>query len=199
MILYIHGFISSPQSFKAQQTVEFWSRNFPDCPIVVPQLPARPLQAIALLQDIFDKNQSIIKGLIGSSLGGYYATYFVEKYSVKSVLVNPAVRPYELFANYLGPQTNPYTNEQFVIDSGFLEALERLDTAVLHNQDCYWLLQQEGDEVLDHRQAVSRYQSCKQTVEPLGDHSFVGFERYLPQIAEYFGLINSNHNSKKTL
>lgn len=170
------------------QTVEFMAQNFPDCDVIVPRLPADPKRAIQIVEEIFDKNQKLIKGMIGSSLGGYYATYFVEKYSVKSVLVNPAVRPYKLFLDYMGPQTNPYTNEQFEVDEAYIDAIKQLDVPTLNHHDCYWLLQQQGDEVLDYRQAVERYQLCKQTVESGGDHAFVGFERFLPEIAEFFGL-----------
>ena len=94
MILYIHGFNSSPQSIKAQQTLAFFQQKFPEINVIIPQIPCYPQPAINLLEDIIVKNQKVIKGVIGSSLGGYLASYFVEKYSVKSVIVNPAVRPY---------------------------------------------------------------------------------------------------------
>jgi predicted esterase YcpF (UPF0227 family) len=188
MILYIHGFNSSPQSTKAQQTLSFLQQNFPQTNVIIPQIPCYPQPAINLLEDIFVKNQKVIKGVIGSSLGGYLASYFVEKYSVKSVIVNPAVRPYELLGDIRGVQTNPYTKEQFELTQAHMDALKSIDTPLITLHDNYWLLQQEGDEVLDYTQAVAKYAGCKQTVEPGGDHRFVGFERFLPGIAEFFQL-----------
>ena len=188
MILYIHGFNSSPQSIKAQQTLAFFQQKFPEINVIIPQIPCYPQPAINLLEDIIVKNQKVIKGVIGSSLGGYLASYFVEKYSVKSVIVNPAVRPYELLGDIQGVQTNPYTKEQFELTAAHMEVLKSIDTPSLTRHDNYWLLQQEGDEVLDFTQAVTKYAGCKQTVEPGGDHRFVGFERFLPGIAEFFQL-----------
>jgi predicted esterase YcpF (UPF0227 family) len=188
VILYIHGFNSSPKSVKAQQTAQFIAENFPDIKVIIEQIPCHPIPAINFLEDIFLKNQKDIKGIMGSSLGGYLASYLVEKYSVKSVVVNPAVRPYELLGNVLGMHTNPYTNERYELTTEHMEQLKSIDTPVLKQPALYWLLQQTGDEVLDYRQAVAKYSDCKQTVEVGGDHSFVGFERFLPQIAEFFEL-----------
>ncbi len=188
MILYLHGFNSSPQSVKAQQTRDYISRNHPHLSFLAPQIPPYPAQAINFLEDIFKQNQGVIKGVMGSSLGGYLASYFVEKYSVKSVLINPAVRPYELLGDYLGEQINPYTNQQYQLLPQHIEELVAIDTPVIRHHQQYWLLQQIGDEVLDYRQAVSKYAGCKQTVEAGGDHSFKGYERFLPEILAFFGL-----------
>jgi predicted esterase YcpF (UPF0227 family) len=188
VILYLHGFNSSPQSVKAQQTERFINKNFPDIQVIIPQIPSHPLPTIKLLDDIMIKNQQHIKGIMGSSLGGYLASYLVEKYSVKSVIVNPAVKPYELLRDYLGMQTNPYTKEQYQLSAEHMEQLKSIDTPILKHPQHYWLLQQTGDEVLDYRQAVDKYVNCKQTVEDGGDHSFVGFERFLPQVADFFEL-----------
>ena len=188
MLLYIHGFNSSPQSFKANQTAQYLAENHPEVEFVCPQLPPHAVDALQLLGELFDKNQKVIKGIVGSSLGGYFASYFVEKYSVKSVLVNPAVRPAELFCDYLGEQLNPYTNERYVLTESDLQEIQAVDTPTIKNVDCYWLLQQQGDEVLDYRQAVEKYARCRQTVEAGGDHSFQGFERFLPDIARFFDL-----------
>lgn len=188
MILYIHGFLSSSKSLKAVQTINFMAQNHPEIKVLVPQLPPYPQDAIAMLEKLYQENQNVIKGIVGSSLGGYYATYLVEKYSVKSVLINPAVRPYELFEDHMGEQINPYTKQQFEVDLAYLNTLKTFDTKALKVPACYWLLQQQGDEVLDYTQAVTKYQGCQQTVESGGNHGFVGFERFLPQIAEFFEL-----------
>lgn len=188
MILYLHGFNSSPQSFKGSQTQQYFAENFPECTLLMPQIPVHAQPAINFLEDIYIKNQSFITGIIGSSLGGYLASYFVEKYSVKSVLVNPAVRPFELLETVRGVQTNPYTLEQFELTQADMQALISVDTPVITRPDNYWLLQQKGDEVLDYRQAVAKYAQCRQTVEEGGEHVFVGYDRFLPEIAQFLGV-----------
>lgn len=185
MILYIHGFNSSPQSFKAQQTVEYFAKHHSDIDVLVPKVPSYPQQAFELVEQLFVEHQTQICGMMGSSLGGYIASYLTEKYQVKSLLINPAVRPYELLADFLGPQTNPYTNETYELTQGHIGELKRFDTPKIKHHQYYWLLQQQGDEVLDYTQAVAKYQGCRQNIEEGGDHSFQGFERYLPSIAEF--------------
>lgn len=81
------------------------------------------------------------------------------------MLVNPAVKPYELLADFLGPQTNPYTQEEYVLEANHMDELKALDVDEIKQPSDFWLLQQEEDEVLDYRQAVERYQGAKQTVE----------------------------------
>ncbi|MFT4925720.1 MAG: putative esterase YcpF (UPF0227 family) [Phenylobacterium sp.] len=188
MILYLHGFNSSPESVKAQQTQAYLSLNHPQVELIAPQIPSYPAEALNFLEELFLKNQPVIKGIMGSSLGGYLASYFVEKYSVKSVLINPAVRPYELLQDYLGEQTNPYTQQHYHLEPQHMDELMAIDSPSISRYSHYWLLQQKGDEVLDYRQAVNKYAGCKQTVEAGGDHSFQGFERFLPQIVQFFGL-----------
>ena len=186
LILYIHGFNSSPESFKAQKTTEYFIKHHNDLEILVPKVPCYPQAAFEHIEKLYLEHQDKIAGVMGSSLGGYIATYLTEKYQVKSVLINPAVRPYELLLDYIGPQTNPYTNETYELTEAHIDELKRFDTPNIKYHQCYWLLQQEGDEVLDFTQAVEKYQGCRQSVEEGGDHSFIGFERYLPKIAEFF-------------
>lgn len=188
MILYIHGFKSSPQSFKAAKTKAFFAEHYPDQQVLIPQVSCYPVQAIAALEKIIVENQSSIKGIIGSSLGGYYGSYFAEKFDLKAVVVNPACRPYELLMDYLGWQTNLYTDERFYVTEEHMDELKTVDSPILKRTNNFWLLQQTGDEVLDYRQAVAKYAECKQTVIEGGDHSFQGFEQYLPDIADFFKL-----------
>ncbi|MDN3684292.1 YqiA/YcfP family alpha/beta fold hydrolase [Vibrio sinaloensis] len=127
--------------------------------------------------DIIQQHQNDYRiGLVGSSLGGDICLCGSTTNLVfKAVVVNPAVKPYELLADYLGEQVNPYTNERYVLTEAHIDELKALDTPVISQVSDFWLLQQEGDEVLDYRQAVSKFTGAKQTVEANGDHSFVGF------------------------
>ncbi|EGA69908.1 esterase YqiA [Vibrio sinaloensis DSM 21326] len=189
MLLYIHGFNSSPLSHKANVMKQYCEQSRPDIKVVVPKLPCFPHQASELLLDIIQQHQNDYRiGLVGSSLGGYLSMWLNHKFGFKAVVVNPAVRPYELLADYLGEQVNPYTNERYVLTEAHIDEIKALDTPVITQVSDFWLLQQEGDEVLDYRQAVSKFTGAKQTVEANGDHSFVGFERYPEQIVQFLQL-----------
>ncbi|WP_407332147.1 esterase YqiA [Enterovibrio sp. 27052020O] len=189
LLLYIHGFNSSPLSAKAQQMKAWCEVNRPDIKLEVPRLACYPSGAAAQLEQIVEQYKGdYCIGLVGSSLGGYLSTWLNEKYGIRAVLVNPAVKPYMLLADYLGPQQNPYTGEQYLLEPHHMDELKALETESITHPNSIWLLQQEGDEVLDYRQAVSKYQGCKQTVEAGGDHAFVGFDRYPAEIIQFLGL-----------
>lgn len=189
LLLYIHGFNSSPQSFKAQVMMDYCREHRPDIKVVVPQMPCFPQQAAEYLKQLVEKHQSEYQiALVGSSLGGYLSTWLNNLYGFKAVLINPAVKPYELLLDYLGEQQNPYTHERYFLEAKHIDELKALAVDELNSPQDFWLLQQEGDEVLDYRQAVSKYRESKQTVEENGDHSFVGFERFPEQIIRFLSL-----------
>ena len=87
-ILFIHGFNSSPNSLKAEQTRLYFQDNFPEVNFVCPQLATSPNEAITQLAQIIESAQDEIWYLMGSSLGGYFATYLAHKYQLLSVLIN---------------------------------------------------------------------------------------------------------------
>ncbi|AXN31460.1 esterase YqiA [Vibrio coralliilyticus] len=189
LLLYIHGFNSSPLSHKANVMKEYCQQHRPDIKVVVPQLPCFPQQAAEYLLKIIEQHKDDYQiGLIGSSLGGYLSMWLNRQFGFKAVVVNPAVKPYELLADYLGEQENPYTHQRYVLESVHIDELKALDTPIIKQAKDFWLLQQTEDEVLDYRQAVEKFLGAKQTVEEGGDHSFVNFERYPQQIIEFLQL-----------
>ncbi len=189
LLLYIHGFNSSPLSIKATLMREYCQVHRPDIKVIVPQLPCFPQQAAQSLLDIVEQyNDDYQIGLVGSSLGGFMSIWLNSKFGFKAVVVNPAVKPYELLVDYLGEQTNPYTNETYTLEACHIDELKALDVQSIASPNSFWLLQQTEDEVLDYRQAVNKFAQAKQTLEQGGDHSFVGFERYPAKIIEFLEL-----------
>ncbi len=190
MLLYIHGFNSSPKSEKGVLTANFLASQFPGVRLLQPQLPSDIDEAAKLLADLTQEACERDEPLrfIGSSLGGFYATWLAETFGGKAALINPAVSPYDLFEEFLGPQHNPYTDEHYQVLPEHREALKSYDVEAIANPDRFFVLLQTGDEVLDYRLALDKYHCCRMLIEPGGDHSFVGFERQLPDIAAFLEL-----------
>lgn len=200
-ILYLHGFNSSPLSIKAEQTRQYFHQHFPDINFVCPQLATSPSEAILQLEAIIESDKEpSAKGevsrrqwfLIGSSLGGYFASYLANKYQLRAVLINPAIKPFELLEEYIGEQTNPYTDITYQVTTQHMQALKAIEQNAPNFDDQqknnYLVMVQTGDEVLDYQQAVEKYQHCRLIVEPGGDHSFIGFDKKLPIIAAFLQL-----------
>ncbi len=185
MLIYIHGFNSSAQSHKAcllQQRME--TLGFAQW-YAAPNLGNQPLQAMATIEALLRGLDPAHVTVVGSSLGGYYATYLVEQYGVRAVLVNPAVRPYQLLATQLGMQRNLYTGESYELTPQHLLEWEQLEVAQI-SVERYWLITASGDEVLDYREGLSRYKGCLTEVIEGGDHGCAEFVNYLDKVIAYW-------------
>ncbi|HEY5716084.1 MAG TPA: YqiA/YcfP family alpha/beta fold hydrolase [Psychromonas sp.] len=185
VLLSLHGFHSSPGSLKAQQMASYLAEHFPEITFLCPQLPCLPEQMWEVVESVFEQYSGAEIAVMGSSLGGYLAAKASEQYGVKAVLINPAVFPYRLLQQYAGAQTHPYTQKPYQIDENYLQQLSALDTKVLSAPEKCWLLLQKEDEVLNYQEALDKYRHCKITCEEGGDHSFIGFERFLPAIIAF--------------
>ena len=186
MILYLHGFTSGPQSHKAQALARRMDERGLGDFLVCPQLPASPREAIALATELIARHR--VTTVVGSSLGGYYATWLAEAFDLKAVLINPAVVAQLSLQDFLGPQRWLYSGECFEFTREHGEELRAIDVPVPSKPQRFWLLVEEGDETLDYRHAVSRYKGARQTVLPGGDHSFTRWQDYLDPIIEFAGL-----------
>ena len=185
MLIYIHGFNSSPASHKAQilkQRLEISGKGGAfSCPV----LPDRPARAIELLVGGLRDAEPQLVTLVGSSLGGYYATYLAEKFALKAVLVNPAVRPYEGLRAYLGPQQNLYSGQGYELTQQHLDELRVLDVDRPTRMERYYLMVTTGDEVLDYRVAVRKYAGARQLVVEGRDHGFADFADHLDSVLDF--------------
>jgi len=183
VILYLHGFNSSPQSHKAQVLGRYLDQRGLGSLYACPALPPLAGDAIRSVEKLVGAGA---KGVcfVGSSLGGYYATYLAEKHGARAVLINPAIDPHVGLRAYLGPQKNLHTGEQYALAEAHLLDWEKLYVRALTPRQ-YLLLVETGDEVLDYRRAVARYAGAEQRVVPGGDHSLKSFEEHLPRIVEF--------------
>ncbi len=195
MLIYIHGFNSAPGSFKARLVGERMRALGREGEYFVPALPHRPAEAMKLLRDTVERYPGA--ALIGSSLGGFYATWLAEHYALRTVLVNPAVQPYLLLSGYLGPQKNLYTEEHYGLTAQHIEELKALEVEAITPQH-YFLLTRTGDETLDYRLGVEKYRGARQWVIPGGDHGFGDFGNYLDAVLEFCGIAGGSTGSPRT-
>lgn len=187
-LLYLHGFLSSPTSHKASLTKQWLPKNYPHWQYLCPALSSYPKVALADLQSLSSTLDPETTFVIGSSLGGYWATYLVETGLARAaVLVNPAVAPQDRFHEFLDrPLASYYTDEVFTLGARDLETLVACDHKSITRPESYWLLLQKGDETLDYRLAAARYGQCRQLLEEGGSHTFDGFDTQLPAIMAFF-------------
>lgn len=174
MFLYIHGFNSSPLSQKTQEFRRWLAERGRENEWICPDLPHQPAEAFALLCTLVEQAQ-IKPKLVGSSLGGFYATALSARYDLKAVVINPAVHAPLVLRSALGPQVGYYDDTQYEFTQQHLDELQALDLLAPANPDNILLMQEREDEVLDWKAAVDYYRDCHQLVFRGGDHSFTRF------------------------
>ena len=185
IVLYIHGFNSSPKSFKAQLLDARIASNGEGLEFRCPALPHLPVEAIGLLEETLEgksKNEAI---LVGSSLGGFYATHLTEKHGYRSILINPAINPHVGLKAYLGAQRNLYTHEEYTFTREHLNQLEQLYIEQLERHENYLLMHTMGDELLDWRIAAKKYHKSQRLIIQGSDHGFAEFKDYLDVVMNF--------------
>ena len=185
MFVYLHGLNSSPRSFKARLLDSRLAELGRGAEFISPELSHWPAQAIATLEAVIAQNDPRTITLVGSSLGGYYATWLAERHQLRAVLVNPALRAHELLSGLLGTQTNLHTGAQYELTAQHLEQLRALDAEEITEPERYLLLVAMGDEVLDARVALHTYRRAARIVVPGGDHGFSDFASYVDRIIDF--------------
>lgn len=183
-IVYLHGFLSSPATTKAQALADALTAQGQLGLFHAPLLPVEPDAAIhaaesALMECI---DEPVL--LIGSSLGGFYATWLAEKWNAPAVVINPAVRPDQSLQHYVGWQTHYVTGERVLVRPEYFHQLERYRVSA-PDPARFWLLAAQDDEVLDCNEMVAHYAGCRQTVTPTGGHTFAGFADYVADILAF--------------
>ncbi|WP_191489815.1 YqiA/YcfP family alpha/beta fold hydrolase [Pseudomonas sp. FEN] len=185
-ILYIHGFNSSPLSKKASQLILLMERLGLAARLRVPALHHHPRQAMVQLDTAIAELGRPL--LVGSSLGGYYATCLAERHGLKALLVNPAVAPHRMFDGYLGPQQNLYSGETWDLSIDHVTALAELEVPAPQDPQRFQVWLQTADETLDYRATQQYYRACALRIQAGGDHSFQGFAQQLPALLSFAGI-----------
>ncbi len=188
-VLYLHGFRSSPQSTKAKLVAALMAQRFPHITWWCPQLPPSPKAAAALIAQGTAQWPTQSMAVIGSSLGGFYATWLAAHKGCKAVLLNPAIHPARDLANYIGEHTAWHDPaERFYFAPEFVDELQALEVGALPHPERVWALIAKGDEVLNWREMTARYPGSQQVVLEGGDHAISDFAQHLPQLLEFLNL-----------
>jgi predicted esterase YcpF (UPF0227 family) len=182
LLVYIHGFNSSPASSKAKVLHDRLAARGRADEFAAPALPHSPAAAARMLETLALKHPHA--ACVGSSLGGFYATWLAERFNLRAALVNPAVRPYELLAAHVGRQKNFHSGEEYDFTLGHVAELRALEVASIAPAH-YFLLVETGDEVLDYRGAIARYRGARQLVLAGGDHGFSDFAEHADAVLDF--------------
>lgn len=189
-LLYLHGFRSSPQSTKALLVAGQVAAHHPGVFLWCPQLPPSPRAAMALVADgIAHWPQGEHMAVIGSSLGGYYASWVASQARCRSVLLNPAVQPARDLARHIGEQTSWHDpEERFFFQPAFIDELRALDVNHQPPAAPELLIAAQGDELLDWREMLARYPQARQRVLAGGDHALSSFPEQLAEVLAFCDL-----------
>ena len=188
-LLYLHGFRSSPASAKARRMAAWVAEQRPALTFACPQLPPSPAAAIALAEQIVADWPRGTLALMGSSLGGFYATVLAERLGCRAVLLNPAVDPARDLASYLGEQTcwqDPA--QRFFFQPEFVDELRALTPDAITGPERYLAVIAKGDEVLDWREMQARYAGCRIKLLEGSDHGLSDFDDYLHELTGFLQL-----------
>lgn len=188
MILYLHGFRSSPQSMKARLMGERMAALGRSTEYVCPQLPASPKLAMELALSLVDGVPAQELTVVGSSLGGYYATWLAERLGCRAVLLNPAIVPRQDLQQHVGATTQYHSDQPFEFKPEYIDELRALDVPQISKPERYFLLAATGDEVLDYRDMVAHYRDARQHVIQGSDHGISEFADYINEVLAFCGI-----------
>ena len=188
-LLYLHGFLSSPQSGKAQQALAYAAQLGCEENLLIPFMTEGPAETIAMLTELLEKRQAQKKGqklvILGSSLGGFYANVLAERYQAPAVLINPAIDPWQYWPDHIGEHKNYHTGQTHTVTEDHVAELQELHPGSIQDPDNYLVFLQRHDEVLDASIALSRFGEQRCIVREDGDHAYADFERELPAAFDF--------------
>jgi predicted esterase YcpF (UPF0227 family) len=184
-VLYLHGFRSSPRSFKARVVQDRLTAAGRADELICPQLPASPREAMELALKLVERYPADELAIVGSSLGGFYATWLAERLGCRAVLLNPAVNPLKDLDKHVGVTTSWHSNEPFEFKREYIDELAALRVAEITRPERYFLVAATGDEVLDYRDMVAHYAGARQHVIEGSDHAISEFPQYVDEVLAF--------------
>ena len=188
-ILYLHGFRSSPKSAKAQLMAAWMRAHRPDVEWWCPQLPPSPKEAMALVAERLATWPLERMAVVGSSLGGFYATVVAEGAGCPAVVLNPAINPARDLAGHIGDLTSFHDpDDHFYFRAEYVTQLRVMTPRAITHPQRYFAVIAKGDEVLDWREMSARYDGATIRLLEGGDHALSDFDTDLPQVLAFLGL-----------
>jgi predicted esterase YcpF (UPF0227 family) len=187
--LYLHGFRSSPRSTKAQLAARWARQHHPQVHWWCPQLPPSPRAAMEMVLQGTASWSPATMGVIGSSLGGFYATHVAEITGCRAVLLNPAIDPARDLASFTGEQCSWHDPaERFVFEPAFLNELRALEHGPVAKPERYFAVIAKGDELLDWREMTARYPGIALKLLEGSDHGISDFKQHIADVFAFLGL-----------
>ena len=198
-LLYLHGFRSSPQSAKARRVGEWLRAHRPDIEFFCPQLSASPREAMGEMLRGIEHWPATGMAVVGSSLGGFYATSVAERVGCRCAVLNPAVAPARDLADRIGTTTAWHSDEPFEFRADYVDALRAIaPPATLTRPERYLAVIAKGDELLSWREMSARYAGCRIKLIDGSDHALSDFDRHLPDVVAFLGLTPPSGRSWKS-
>ncbi len=185
MLLYLHGFRSSPRSAKARVVHQRMAAMGRAGELICPHLPASPAQAMQLALTLVLRYRPEDLAIIGSSLGGFYATWLAERLGCRAALLNPAVQPLKNLDQHVGVLTEYHSGQVIEFKREYLDELEALAVPAITRPERYFLLAATGDEVLDYRTMTAHYVGARQHVIDGSDHGITEFDQYVDEVLAF--------------
>lgn len=185
MILYLHGFRSSPRSAKARVVAQRMAALGMADQLLCPHLPASPAEAMVLAQMLVERFPAEQLAIVGSSLGGYYATWLAERIGCRAVLLNPAVAPFKNLEQHVGVTTEYHSERPFEFKESYIDELRALAVPRISKPERYFLIAATGDEVLDYRDMLAHYAGARQQLIEGSDHAIGEFAQYVDSVLAF--------------
>ena len=188
-LLYLHGFRSSPLSAKAQYMRAWMQAYRPDVQWWCPQLPPSPCETLALLREGTAGWPGATSAVLGSSLGGFYATVMAEATGWQAVLMNPAIDPARDLAAYVGELTAFHSpEERFIFRGEYVDELRAMSPGSITRPERYFAIIAKGDEVLDWREMTARYPGVNLRLLEGSDHALSDYDAHQPHLLKFLQL-----------
>ena len=183
-ILYFHGFKSSSDSTKAKDLHKFISKRTKNTILITPNIHDSFHDAHDQIINLIESNQPNIS-FMGSSLGGYYASFFSQKFNKKAVLINPAIPPLKDFEMHLGKNKNYSNGNKFIITKNDIDYIRSLSYKKILKPKNLMILLESGDEILNYNDASSYFSGSHIDILYGGDHSYSSFKVKFNKIQDF--------------